>query len=347
MAAARCELDRVPSLRGRSYRLRWLRDFRRDRMPRPEVRTPWPKAWRRPAVPGAKEKRRDPSRHTRFRRRKQSPETSRHLRDGVPRTSACRLGLFPAFSREEQDALWKLRAQFGESAKQEHVPFFRHEGRNIAEAHAFLRNRETSARARRDPLAKPSPEFPRQRKSLRRGPKASRLPSTDFSTKSDTATTRPAARYRAMEIESERQREFHTARDNQGNEAVRPRQPCGGERVRFVGMDDIHSTASHQPAGSPERRQGAGVIWGTLMDDDARFLRTASQQRISKCDQFRSVAALEQTPQQQKRLVLPATEIPAEVDNQRAHAQASPGFGHDRSVSFSPVSSRPSFRYLM
>ena len=70
------------------------------------------------------------------------------------------------------------------------------------------------------------------------------------------------------------------------------------------------------------------------MDGDAHFLRTASQQSISKCDQFGCVAALQQTAQQQKRLVLPAAKVPAEVDNQRAHAQASPGLGHDRSRQF-------------
>jgi len=42
--------------------------------------------------------------------------------------------------------MWKPRAQIGKSAEQEHVPFFRHESRDIAEAQAFLRNRETVAR---------------------------------------------------------------------------------------------------------------------------------------------------------------------------------------------------------
>jgi len=83
------------------------------------------------------------------------------------------------------------------------------------------------------------------------------------------------------------------------------------------------------------------------MDNDARVLRTARQQRIPKCDQLRSVAAFKQAPQEQECLVLSTPEVSAEVDNQRAQAQASPGFGHDRCVSFSPVRSRPSFRYLV
>ena len=42
--------------------------------------------------------------------------------------------------------MWKLRAQLRKSVQQEHVAFFRHECRNIAEANALLRNRETLAR---------------------------------------------------------------------------------------------------------------------------------------------------------------------------------------------------------
>ena len=53
------------------------------------------------------------------------------------------------------------------------------------------------------------------------------------------------------------------------------------------------------------------------------------------------------TLQEQQRLVLSSTVVLAEVHNQRAHAQALPGFGHERRVSFSPASSRPSLRYLM
>jgi len=83
------------------------------------------------------------------------------------------------------------------------------------------------------------------------------------------------------------------------------------------------------------------------MDDDSRLPCPACEQRISDRDQFGSVATLEQTPQEQKCLVLSTAEVPAEVDNQRAQAQASPGFGHDRCVSFSPVRNRPSFRYLV
>ena len=83
------------------------------------------------------------------------------------------------------------------------------------------------------------------------------------------------------------------------------------------------------------------------MHGDACILRPPSQKRIVKRNQFGSVAAGEQSLQEQECLILPSTVIPAEVDKQRAHAQASPGFGHGRCVSFSPERSRPSLRYLM
>ena len=83
------------------------------------------------------------------------------------------------------------------------------------------------------------------------------------------------------------------------------------------------------------------------MHGDARILRAASQQRIAQSDQFGSVAPRAQTAQQQQCLVLSSTVVTAEVDNQRAHAQASPGFGHERCVNVSPARSRPSLRYLM
>ena len=83
------------------------------------------------------------------------------------------------------------------------------------------------------------------------------------------------------------------------------------------------------------------------MHGDACILRPASQKRIPKRSQLGSVAAGEQSLQEQERLILSSTVISAEVDNQRAHAQASPGFGHERCVSFSPERSRPSLRYLM
>ena len=116
--------------------------------------------------------------------------------------------------------------------------------------------------------------------------------------------------------------------------------------MRFVGMEDIRSTPSDQ---LPDRESGIQPAPPTVdaVCGDACILRAASQQRITKCDQFGSVATREQSSQEQKCLVLSTTEVPAEVDNQRAHAQASPGFGHERCVSFSPARSRPSLRYLM
>lgn len=50
--------------------------------------------------------------------------------------------------------------------------------------------------------------------------------------------------------------------------------------------------------------------------------------------------------QEQESLVLLCVIIPVEVDDERAHAQASPTKGYERRVSFSPASSRPSLRYF-
>ena len=102
---------------------------------------------------------------------------------------------------------------------------------------------------------------------------------------------------------------------------------------------------SNQPAnlkggGKPG---GAG---GTPCTEIACIFRAAGQRGILDGNQFGSVAAREQSLQEQQRLMLPSAKFPSEVDNERAHAQASPGFGHERCVSFSPASSRPSLRYL-
>jgi hypothetical protein len=59
------------------------------------------------------------------------------------------------------------------------------------------------------------------------------------------------------------------------------------------------------------------------------------------------VAAFAQALQKEQSLMLPSAIFAAEVDNERAHVQASPGFGQDRRVNFSPARKRPSLRYLM
>ena len=87
------------------------------------------------------------------------------------------------------------------------------------------------------------------------------------------------------------------------------------------------------------------------MHRDPGIHRAASQQGILDANQFGRVAASEQSLQEQQRLVLSPSVVPSEVDNERAQNrraqfQASPGFGHERCVSFSPASSRPSLRYL-
>ena len=51
------------------------------------------------------------------------------------------------------------------------------------------------------------------------------------------------------------------------------------------------------------------------MNGDACILRSARQQGIPDGNQFRSVAAREQTLQEQQRLMLSSAIVPSEVDN--------------------------------
>ncbi len=83
------------------------------------------------------------------------------------------------------------------------------------------------------------------------------------------------------------------------------------------------------------------------MCGDSCVRGAARQKGIPDCDQLGSMTACAQALQEKQRLVLSSTIVAAEVDDERAHAQASPGFGHGRCVSFSPASTRPSLRYLM
>ena len=115
-------------------------------------------------------------------------------------------------------------------------------------------------------------------------------------------------------------------------------------------MNDIHALLANQSANLQRRGESPATRWNA-MHGDACILRAASQQGILDGDQFGRMAAREQTLQEQQRLVLSSAIVLSEIDNQwtqnrRAHVQASPGFGHERCVSFSPASSRPSLRYL-
>ena len=111
-------------------------------------------------------------------------------------------------------------------------------------------------------------------------------------------------------------------------------------------MNDMHSPFSYQAANlqhggkAPKSRRN-------IVHDNACIPRLLRKQRIANCDQFGVVAPREQSAQEQKRLMLSTAVTSAQVDDQRAHAQASPGFGHGRCVSFSPARSLPSLRYLM
>ena len=78
----------------------------------------------------------------------------------------------------------------------------------------------------------------------------------------------------------------------------------------------------------------------------ACIVRAPRQQGIANRDEFGSMAARQQPLQKQERLLLPSAKVRAEVDDERAHAQASPGLGQERRVSVSPARRRPSLRYL-
>ena len=144
----------------------------------------------------------------------------------------------------------------------------------------------------------------------------------------------------------QRQRESDAPRSNQRNGTVRTSQPRRSKCVRFIGVNEVHLSISDK---APDRKRGGtpSPPPADAVSGNACILRAASQQGAAQCDQFRSMAARKQTLQEQQRLVLSSTVVLAEVHNQRAHAQALPGFGHERRVSFSPASSRPSLRYLM
>ena len=156
------------------------------------------------------------------------------------------IGFFTAFSREEQDAMWKPRAQIGKSVEQEHVPFFRHESRDVAEAQALLRNRETVARPVTIRLRNHRWNFDTNKNHFDAVRRQAALEHRfrDEIRYGDNAAGRAIPRHGNR---IGRQGEFHTARDDHWNGAVRPRQPRRAERVRLVGMHDVHLTPTHQP----------------------------------------------------------------------------------------------------
>src|SRR5882762_3666966 len=65
------------------------------------------------------------------------------------------LALFRTFSRKQQNAFRKLRAQIRKSANKERVPFFRHEGRYVSDTHRFFRDYKSGARPVTIRLRKP------------------------------------------------------------------------------------------------------------------------------------------------------------------------------------------------
>ena len=140
-------------------------------------------------------------------------------------------------------------------------------------------------------------------------------------------------------------RERDASRDNQGSRAIGSREPRGAQCVGFVGMNHIHLAAAHQSPDIP-RRGKPPEARSNFVHRYAGTFCAARQLGIAERDQRGSMPAPGEALQQQQRLVLPAAKIPAEVDDERAHAQASPGLGQERRVSVSPARRRPSLRYL-
>ena len=116
--------------------------------------------------------------------------------------------------------------------------------------------------------------------------------------------------------------------------------------MRFIRVDNTHVPSTNHTA-NLQTSGKAPAVQGNTMHGDAHVLRPHCQKGILNGNQFGSVTPRKQSLQKQESLVLSSAIIPAEIDDQRAHAQASPGFGHERCVSFSPASSRPSFRYFI
>ena len=122
-------------------------------------------------------------------------------------------------------------------------------------------------------------------------------------------------------------------------------QPRGGQRVGFIRVEHVNSALAQQLA---DLQSGGDAAPSCVHDMHRRanFHDTRSQLRIAERNQFRSVATFAEALYKQKSLVLSAAVFAAEVDDQRAHAQASPGLGQERRASFSPASNRPNLRYF-
>ena len=186
-------------------------------------------------------------------------------------TSCLQAGFFRPVSRDEQDALWKLRAQLRKSAKEDARVLFRGRGpRRCRGIRSHAKSRNGCARGH-DPPAKPRDGISTPTKiTSTRSAKASRC-SHGFLHEiryRDDAAGRAIPR-QGKGIRGERK--FHAARNNHGNETVRPRQPCGGECVRFVSVNDIHPTTSHQSADRACSGKAPEFL-GDFMDDGARLL---------------------------------------------------------------------------
>jgi hypothetical protein len=115
--------------------------------------------------------------------------------------------------------------------------------------------------------------------------------------------------------------------------------------VGFIRMNEVNLALAHQPSNLPCSRKAPPLGIGN-MHWHANFDCARGKMRISDRNQFGSVTPFAQSLQEEERLVLPAAIVAAKIDDERAHAQASPGFGQDRRARVSPASKRPSLRYL-
>ena len=113
----------------------------------------------------------------------------------------------------------------------------------------------------------------------------------------------------------------------------------------LIRVNDVGTPLANQFADLQCSRKAPPPRFGN-MHSRPGILGARFERRIADRYQFRSVAAFAQALQKQQSLMLPSAIVAAQVNNERAHAQASPGLGQDLWASFSPARSRPSLRYL-
>ena len=112
-----------------------------------------------------------------------------------------------------------------------------------------------------------------------------------------------------------REREGYAPRRDQRRAAVRSREPGRRKRVRFVGVDDVEALLAQEASQEP-RRSPAPLFRRCGVNRDARALGALGQRRAAGRNQFRRMAALLKSAEQQQRLTLAATPGALEVHEQ-------------------------------